>query len=237
MCPTRHDGHRDPDPQETHGPDVHKRGSGAEVSKVTRNGRHTGRHGRPVRRAIAVWFALVGALFTLGGCALPGSGDGIAGERLTEFPAIDRSTLTPEQARVVDAAAAEFADPRSGPEYSEGNTEPWCANFVSWVLRAAGMPLTNPNSGSWRIPGVYTLQEYYENRGRFVPFDPGHRPAIGEVILYGPDSRFGQHTNIVLDSAPGKLITIGGNEDGEVRIERWDPAAVDDLEIVGFGRL
>ncbi|MGI5216385.1 CHAP domain-containing protein [Nocardia sp. CA-290969] len=192
---------------------------------------------RPARRAIVVWFALVGALIVLGGCALPGSDEGIAGERLTEFPAIDRSTLTPEQIRVVDAAAAEFAAPRSGPGYSEGNTEPWCANFVSWVLRAAGMPLANPNSGSWRIPGVYTLQEYYESRDRFVPFDPDYRPVTGEVILYGPDSRFGQHTNIVLDSANGVLTTIGGNEDGAVHIERWDPAAVDDLEIVGFGRL
>ncbi|WP_280426453.1 CHAP domain-containing protein [Nocardia carnea] len=190
-----------------------------------------------MRRAIGAWCVLVAVLALLCGCALPGSNDGIVGERLTEFPAVDRSMLTPEQTRVVDAAAAEFAAPRSGPGYSEGNTEPWCANFVSWVLRAAGMPLANPNSGSWRIPGVYTLQEYYESQGRFVPFRPDYRPATGEVILYGPDSRFGQHTNIVLVSENGILTTIGGNEDDEVRIERWDPAAADDIAIVGYGRL
>ncbi|MFI5719910.1 CHAP domain-containing protein [Nocardia sp. NPDC051750] len=184
-----------------------------------------------------IWFALVAVLIALSGCALPGSSEGIVGERLTEFPAIDPATLTPEQARVVAAAEAEFADPRPGPGYSEGNSEPWCANFVSWVLRAAGMPLANPNSGSWRIPGVYTLQEYYESRNLFVPFDPAYRPGTGDVVLYGPDSPYGQHTNIVLVAENGTLTTIGGNEDDGVRIERWEPAAVADIEIVGYGRL
>ncbi|WP_245669403.1 CHAP domain-containing protein [Nocardia speluncae] len=192
---------------------------------------------RPAGRAIGALCVLVSVLAVLGGCALPGSGAGIVGERLTEFPVIDRSMLTPAQARVVDAAAAEFAAPRSGPEYSEGTTEPWCANFVSWVMRAAGLPLVNPNSGSWRIPGVYTLQEYYESRGRFVSFDPAYRPVSGEVVLYSPDSRFGQHTNIVIDSENGVLTTIGGNENDEVSIEQWDPAGVGDIAIVGYGRL
>ncbi|WP_459547871.1 CHAP domain-containing protein [Nocardia sp. X0981] len=64
-----------------------------------------------------------------------------------------------------------------------------------------------------------------------------NRPVTGDVILYGPDSRFGQHTNIVLIAENGTLTTIGGNEGDEVRIERWDPAAVPDIDIVGYGRL
>lgn len=180
---------------------------------------------------------VVATLIAVGACGWPGSGDGLVGERLTEFPAIDRSVLTPAQVAVVAAAEAEFAAPGRGADYSEGNDEPWCANFVSWVLRAAGMPLANPNSGSWRIPGVYTLQEYYESRGRFVAFDPGYRPVTGDVILYGPGSRYGQHTNIVLVAEGATVTTIGGNEGDIVRIERWEPAAVPDIEIVGYGRL
>jgi hypothetical protein len=34
-------------------------------------------------------------------------------------------------------------------------------------MRQAGTSLNKPNSGSWRIPGVYTLQEYYQSVGRF----------------------------------------------------------------------
>ncbi|MEU4314883.1 CHAP domain-containing protein [Nocardia sp. NPDC024068] len=184
------------------------------------------------------WAVVMGAvLVAVGACALPGSGDGLVGERLTEFPAIDRSVLTPAQVAVVAAAETEFADPGSGADYSEGTDEPWCANFVSWVLREAGMPLANPNSGSWRIPGVYTLQEYYESRGRFVAFDPGYRPTTGDVILYGPGSRYGQHTNIVLVAEGATVTTIGGNEGDIVRIERWEPASVPDIDIVGYGRL
>ncbi len=205
---------------------------------VNTNNRYALPRSRPARRAAISWCALVAVMAAVStGCALPGSGDGIVGDRLTEFPAVDRSALTSAQARIVDAAAAEFAAPRSGPGYSEGATEPWCANFVSWVFRAAGMPLVNPNSGSWRIPGVYTLQEYFQSQGRFVPYRPDYRPDTGEVILYGPDSRFGQHTNIVLVSEGGVLTTIGGNEDDEVHIERWNPAVTADIAIVGYGRL
>ncbi|MGW5384672.1 CHAP domain-containing protein [Nocardia sp. NPDC003963] len=178
------------------------------------------------------------AALALGSCSFLDSADGLVGERLTTFPTLDRTALTSEQARIVDAAAAEFATPRTGTGYSEGNEEPWCANFVSWVMRAAGIPLANPNSGSWRIPGVYTLQEYYESAGRFVAAGSGYRPATGDVILYSPESRYGQHTNIVLAAASdGTLTTIGGNEGDAVGIERWDPAAVPDIHIVGYGRL
>ncbi|MFI2337202.1 CHAP domain-containing protein [Nocardia rhamnosiphila] len=190
---------------------------------------------KPVR---GIALLLVAAALCLCGCSFfSGSAEGLVGEQLTSFPVIDRATLTAAQARVVDAAATEFADPREGVGYSEGNTEPWCANFVSWVMRAAGLPLANPNSGSWRIPGVYTLQEYYETSGRFAAAGSGYRPVTGDVILYSPESRFGQHTNIVLAEDHGTLTTIGGNEDDAVGIERWDPAAVPDTHIVGYGRL
>ncbi|MET8798294.1 CHAP domain-containing protein [Nocardia sp. NPDC004568] len=190
---------------------------------------------KPVRGTAVLLLAVA---LLLGGCSfLSGSSEGLVGERLTSFPAIDRAALTPAQARVVDAAAAEFADPRDGAGYSEGDTEPWCADFVSWVMRAAGLPLANPNSGSWRIPGVYTLQEYYESSGRFAAADTGYRTVTGDVILYSPESRFGQHTNIVLAADHGTLTTIGGNEGDAVGIERWDPAGVPDIHIVGYGRL
>ncbi|MBF6217228.1 CHAP domain-containing protein [Nocardia abscessus] len=159
----------------------------------------------------------------------------VVGERLTEFPALDRSALDAAQAGIVAVAEREFADPGAGTKYAEGVEEAWCADFVSWVLREAGAPLANPNSGSWRIPGVYTLQEYYESVGRFVPAGSGYRPRTGDVLLYRESSPFGQHTNIVLLADAGQVTTIGGNEYGEVRIHRF---ALDDVPgVVGFGRL
>ncbi|MEV6257143.1 CHAP domain-containing protein [Nocardia sp. NPDC051911] len=159
----------------------------------------------------------------------------IAGERLTEFPALDRSALDAAQAGIVAVAEREFTDPGAGTKYAEGAEEAWCADFVSWVLREAGVPLANPNSGSWRIPGVYTLREYYESVGRFVPSGSNYRPRTGDVLLYGEPSPFGQHTNIVLRVEGGQVTTIGGNEYGAVRIHRF--VLGDITGVVGFGRL
>lgn len=163
------------------------------------------------------------------------SDEAIVGEWLRDFPDIDTATLEPLQARVVDIAEAEYADPGAGVKYAEGVVEPWCADFVSWVMREAGAPLSNPNSGSWRIPGVYTLQEYYQNTGRFEAVGTGYRPRTGDVVLYSPDSPFGQHTNIVLLADGDRITTIGGNEDDAVRIHRFALGEISD--IVGFGRL
>lgn len=54
----------------------------------------------------------------------------------------------------------EYAAQAGMAKYSEGNDEPWCADFTSWVMRASGKPFSNPNSGHWRIPGVLTLTAY-----------------------------------------------------------------------------
>ncbi|MET7771168.1 CHAP domain-containing protein [Nocardia sp. NPDC005366] len=159
----------------------------------------------------------------------------IVGESPAEFPVIDRSVLDPAQSRLVAVAEREFENPGDGTKYSEGVREPWCADFVSWVMREADSALRNPHSGSWRIPGVYTLQEYYQDAGRFTPFTDGYRPRTGDVLLYGDASPFTQHTNIVLAAENGVVTTIGGNEYGEVRIHRFALAGVPG--VVGFGRL
>ncbi|MBF6210823.1 CHAP domain-containing protein [Nocardia puris] len=158
----------------------------------------------------------------------------VVGESPSSFPALDRSALDSSQSALVEVLEREYADPGAGTEYAEGVEEPWCADFVSWVMREAGRPLANPHSGSWRIPGVYTLQEYYQAQGRFVPIGADYQPRTGDVLLYGPDSQFTQHTNIVLAASGGEVTTIGGNEFGEVRLHRFTLSQVRD--VVGIGR-
>jgi hypothetical protein len=154
------------------------------------------------------------------------------GEDKEPFPTIEASSLDDRQARIVDVLRTEFAAPGEGEKYAEGIEEPWCADFVSWVMREAGQPLANPNSDSWRIPGVFTLQEYYEKSGRFAPL--GYEPRPGDVVLYSEGSRYGQHTNIVVANDNGTLKTVGGNEGG-IRVRTLMIA--DEPGIVGFGRL
>ncbi|MFC8046677.1 CHAP domain-containing protein [Nocardia sp. NPDC057353] len=168
-------------------------------------------------------------------CAGDAGDTAIAGERLTTFPVLDRAALDPTQAAIATAAEREFAAPGPGTKYADGIAEPWCADFVSWVMRAAGVPYANPNSGSWRIPGVYTLKEYYEAEGRFAPIAEAPPPKAGDVLLYHKKSAFGEHVNLVLAARDGVVTTIGGNEFGEIRIHRFALAEV--RNVLGVGLL
>ncbi|KQU30583.1 MULTISPECIES: CHAP domain-containing protein [unclassified Rhodococcus (in: high G+C Gram-positive bacteria)] len=155
-----------------------------------------------------------------------------------DFPAADAS-LSPAQQRVLEVVEREYRDPRPATFYSEGVDEAWCADFVSHVMRQAGQPFTNPHSGGLRIPGVYTLTEYYQEQGRFAPVGD-HSPAVGDVVLYesgGPvgDLLVGQHTNIVVAVDGDTVTTVGGNEMGGIRIHDLDWA--DDSAVLGFGLL
>ncbi|MBF6386377.1 CHAP domain-containing protein [Nocardia farcinica] len=195
--------------------------------------RHSGtKAGRWLVAALAL--AVVAGLAVVGVRWWQGGEPAVVGERLSAFPAIDHTVLDADQRALLAVLEREFADPRPGTAYAEGARESWCADFVSWTMREAGRPLANPNSGSWRIPGVYTLQGYYESVGRFVPATDGYRPRTGDVLLYGPSSQFGQHTNIVLAAADGEVTTIGGNEFDRVAVHRFRLADVRD--VVGYGR-
>jgi len=153
----------------------------------------------------------------------------------SDFPEVDLAALSPEQARVVTLLEEEHRSQRPGTFYAEGVEEPWCADFVSWIMREAQQPLSNPNSGHWRIPGVYTLQAYYESQGRFEPVDGGYRPSVGDVVLYNNRSWVGQHTNIVVAVDGDTATTVGGNEFGRIRVHTLDWSS--DSAVVGFGRL
>jgi len=154
-----------------------------------------------------------------------------------QFPNLATAELTPLQKRIVALTKQEYAKKPVSYDanvlkYSQGNKEPWCADFVSWIFMQAGAPFNNPNSGSWRIPGVYTLQEYFQANGTYQEAGP-YVPKTGDVAVYHAGEG---HANIVLAVKNGRMITVGGNESGRVRVETqpYTPGA-DGLD--GFGVL
>jgi hypothetical protein len=150
------------------------------------------------------------------------------------FPDIDESQLSEDQISVVRILKTEYAANPPGTKYSEGVNEPWCADFVSWVFNQAGRPLENPNSGSWRIPGTYTLREYYESIDKFIPATSNYTPKVGDIMLYDNPSPFGQHTNIVIKNDNGVITTVGGNEPGGTRIVKH--VEQDKAGFIGYGQ-
>ncbi|WP_066900044.1 CHAP domain-containing protein [Mycolicibacterium houstonense] len=192
------------------------------------------------RRGPKLWLAL-SALLVVGAVGLsalllgrPDSSFDVLPGKPAPFPAIDRSALSPPQTRIVDVLQAQYEAQPGGSHFSEGVEEPWCADFVSWVLNEAGQPLANPNSGHWRIPGVYTLQEYYQGTGRFAGPDD-YRPSTGDVVMYVEGSPLGLHTNFVLAVEGNAITTVGGNEQGGIRVHTLDDAEL--AGILGYGRL
>jgi hypothetical protein len=135
-----------------------------------------------------------------------------------DFPSIDGSSLGQTQMKILSLVKQEFAAKPAYEKYSEGAQESWCADYVSWIMKQAGVPFKNPNSGSWRIPGTYTLHDYYVGIGKFKDASSGYEPKLGDVAIYRNSPVFGDHTNIVLKNEGGVLTTIGGNEDGRQRI-------------------
>lgn len=148
------------------------------------------------------------------------------------FPDIDRTDLAPLQARVVDIVHQQFDDQPPASTYTEGREEPWCADFISWVLNAAGAPLSNPNNGSWRIPGVYTMEAYFQSVGRLEGTD--YRPQPGDIMLWGVRSPMALHANIIVAVQDDTVTTVGGDENG-IRLRHTQIRP--DLGLLGFGRL
>jgi hypothetical protein len=157
------------------------------------------------------------------------------------FPEIDHSNLSPNQIKLINILKTEYKlKPKSFDanmmKYSENNQESWCADFVSWAYREAGLKLSNPNSGSWRIPGTQTLKQYFKNQGNWQTYESGYQPKTGDVIIYkSATSPFGRHTNIVLKNENGTITTIGGNEGRTVRIQQFKLS--DEMGIDGYGEL
>lgn len=138
----------------------------------------------------------------------PGRGD---------FPAMATNLSAPQRS-ILAVARTEWQHPGASTKYSQGVPEDWCADFVSWVLREAGYPLSNPNSGSWRIPGVLTLQSYLTRTGRFRPVGDGYRPEPGDIVIYNGGD-FGQHTNLVISTSGDRITTVGGNQSAGIGVQ------------------
>ena len=126
-------------------------------------------------------------------------------------------------------------------KYSDGNEEAWCADFVSWVHKEAGVPYTGGSSGGWRRASVLDLQSMYKNSPNYKYFNVGSdTPQPGDVAFYigsqTPDGGSNRHVNIVIEVNGDTMTTIGGNESNKVK-KSTRKISVGSQGLVGFGRI
>ncbi|MEZ5101913.1 MAG: CHAP domain-containing protein [Thermoleophilia bacterium] len=100
---------------------------------------------------------------------------------------------------------------------------PWCAYFVSWAARQAGLPIGEGGSGEGAVEGI---EKWAAQTGRLLP--AGTTPQPGDIILFG-----GRHVGIVESVNPdGSLTTVEGNHASAVSRVQRSPS-----EATGYVRL
>src|SRR6185312_11691948 len=85
---------------------------------------------------------------------------------------------------------------------------PWCAYFVSWVARQAGVPLGDQGQGFGSVDALYS---WAQQTGRAYTPGPGRTPQPGDLIV------FHEHIGLVESvDANGAIHTIEGNSGDQV---------------------
>jgi CHAP domain len=140
-------------------------------------------------------------------------------------------------ARIVAAAAGEVGQAEQPPGSNDspriaayrsatagaGGPGPWCAYFVSWACKQAGVPLMDHGQGSGSVDAIYA---WAQQSGRGHSVGSGYVPKPGDLIV------FNQHIGIVENVLPdGRIQTIEGNSSDSVA-RRTHPRS----DAIGFVR-
>jgi CHAP domain len=141
-------------------------------------------------------------------------------------------------ARIVAAAAGEVGQAEQPPGSNDSpriamyrsatagapGPGPWCAYFVSWACKQAGVPLMDHGQGSGSVDAIYA---WAQQSGRGHAVSSGYVPKPGDLIV------FNQHIGIVENVLPGgRIQTIEGNYSDKVSRNTRSRS-----EAVGFVRM
>jgi hypothetical protein len=171
-------------------------------------------------------------------------GSGSGGETSEASSSCDESS---SGGSIVAVAKREYQENKGKLEYggdiltyTDGRQEAWCADFVSWVYKDAGVPFAGGvGDGGWQYPSVLGLQSYFKSKEKY--FEVGdEKPKPGDAAFYigeqTPDGGSTQHVNLVISVNGSTMTTIGGNESNQV-LRGTRTISLGSSSLVGFGRL
>lgn len=103
------------------------------------------------------------------------------------------------------------------------SAEPWCADFVSWAWKRAGVPIGFGGNGSDYVPELMAWARF---SGKWRWARSGYTPRTGDLIVYrSGGSRYG-HVGLVVKVTRGRVHTVEGNlRDRVMRasVKPWSP--------------
>ena len=83
----------------------------------------------------------------------------------------------------------------------------WCAAFVSWCLRHAGVP----EEDAVTEVSCRRMTDWYRERGAFHPRESGYTPLPGDLIMFHDGDGVAHHVGLVIGVERGRVHVIDGN--------------------------
>lgn len=101
-------------------------------------------------------------------------------------------------------------------DYSNGVTEEWCADFVSWVYNQAGDPFPDGVRDGWDVSYVGDIPGVSEATAGFTYHpvgkgDPSYTPVPGDIGIFYTNMEYG-HTAIYIGNSGSTSLWIGGDQ-------------------------
>jgi N-acetylmuramoyl-L-alanine amidase len=151
------------------------------------------------------------------------------------------STLSQTRQNAVCLAQQEYAKWKSGQlkrgtdfhKYSQGRTENWCADFVSWIYNQAGYPL---DPSHWNQPAVLSLVQIGKENNRWhYHSSSSYTPKPGDLVIWSETRDPTAHVSMVV-AVKGKTMTIiGGNQNATVSGANGTASAVTSYDVTVGG--
>ena len=107
--------------------------------------------------------------------------------------------------------------------FSQCDGYAWCAMFISWCARQAGIPGSLIQNSTVARAYAFGLPFYSKDE---------YSPRTGDIVFFAEKGHVWDHVGIVLGIREGWLYTVEGNARNAVRIRWYEP---DDDYIKGYG--
>ncbi|MBQ3665118.1 MAG: peptidoglycan-binding protein [Lachnospiraceae bacterium] len=121
-------------------------------------------------------------------------------------------------------------------ELGYGNNQAWCAYFVAWVMKSAGVPT---DLYAWNIRGLAACADPDTVvSGTYHSRESGYVPKPGDTIYFLWNAHRGiysfSHVGIVVSVTDGKVKTVEGNRDDQVQLCEY---SLSESQIKGYGEI
>ena len=136
---------------------------------------------------------------------------------------------------IIGVAATQVGN-TSGTKYNNPNNKSWCAYFIIWCARQAGIDSSVIKNTGW------ATSDDLLGAGRYHDKSTGYVPKRGDIIVYDwvsgglcaktPRSFYGDHVGIVTSADSSYVYTIEGNRSGKVQSVK---TSLTDPNIKGYG--